>query len=409
MSRIVILVLTLFWIVVGGAQNLILNGGFEVVKKSDGKPDFYLHNFYCEDWIEPTDCTTDIFRDSSACSDAFVKNIEYRLDNCISTKSGNYSIGFVALGFDGAMEHVTGKLKKPLQEGKVYKVSFYLKYFGCTTYLSKGIGYKFSKDSIVFDSDILFTHKLSPFYQDLFENRKIYADFEIKDYVTNKNWVKFSSTYIAKGGEKYLTFGQFSFRNDKKIMKQLSRLRHNATDEKLQDFIKSGKSEYLKYFKDLNVDRNCSVGENCYLLDEVEVVELGEDEESAFFLNDCSFCVDTDPMTIIPQKREVEIGKNFVGDIRMELGIRLKPLEKYVLQYGKRQIIFINTEQRDASMVYEFRYPARKLRKKPIQFYVEKISLSEVQNLQKNTKNIKAVEFQGFKGLMITKKKCSDK
>jgi len=409
MSRFVICVVTFFWLVGGMAQNLILNGGFEVIKKDDGKPDFYLHNFYCEDWIEPTDCSTDIFRDTSACSNAFVKNIEYTLDTCVSTKSGNYCTGFIALDYDGAMEHITGKLIEPLKKGKAYKVSFYLMFFGDEPYFSKGIGYKFSKDSIVFDSDILFTHKLSPFYQDLFESSKVYADFEIKDYVTNKNWVKFSSVYVAKGGEKYLTFGQFSFRNDKKIMQQLNYLRHNPWDKTFQNFIKSGKSQYLKYFKGMSGSKVNPAGVgNYYLLDEVEVVELMDNEER-FFFNDCSFCVDLDPMTIIPQKREFKIGKGFVGEMKMELGIRLKPLEKYVLEYGRRhQIVFINTDisqQGYASMVYEFRYPARKLRKKLVRFYVEKISLDDVQELKKNIKNVKVMELQGFKGLMITKKK----
>lgn len=374
MERIFILAIILLGSVDSMSQNLLLNGDFESILETDGSRDFYLKNFYCTDWFEPTECSPDIYRDISVCSSDFVTNIENEMDMCISTASGDYAVGFYALGYYGYMEHLTGKLREPLEAGEIYKVSFYLKYFGDEPFFSKGIGYKFSKDSILFESDEVFSYKLSPYYQDLFKQKKVYADFEFNEYLTDTVWAKYTTTYIATGGEKYITFGQFSFRDDKEVIMQLEYLRQDANEEKLKNFVASGKSAYLKYFTDLSLDYDNELGGNYYLLDKIEVTKLPE-KEKPLYNKDCSYCVDLDPMTSMPSFREVKIDKGFVGDMKIELGVRLKPMEKYVLEYGRKcKITIINTGIKDeySEMKYLLEHSARKLRKKPVRFYVEK-------------------------------------
>lgn len=385
------------------SQNLLCNGDFEIINVSNGDPYFYKNNFYCKNWIEPTDCSPDIYRDSISCSDSYIKNIENEMDMCVNTVSGNYCIGFYTLDYYGYMEHITGKLRKPFQKGEVYKISFHLKFFGNDPFFSKGLGYKLSKDSVVFKSDQLFTTKLSPFYQDLFEQKKVYADFEFNEYLMDQEWTKYTTTYVAKGGEKYITFGQFCFRDDKEIIKQLDYLRKDASEEKLHNFIISGKSKYLKYFSDIQIDHDYDLGGNYYLIDKVEVVKLSDTEKSKYY-SDCSNCVDLDPMTIIPPEREIVIDKGFEGDLKMELGVRLKPLEKYILEYGKnREIIIVNTGDLEeySEMVYILKYSAKKLRKRPVRFYVEKTDLEDINRLKSKAENIEVLCEPNFKGLFF--------
>jgi hypothetical protein len=403
MERIFILAIILLGSIDSMSQNLLLNGDFESILETDGSKDFYLKNFYNKDWIEPTDCSPDIYRDKSICSLDYVTNIENEMDMCISTVSGNYAIGFIALNYYGYMEHLTGELRNPLEAGGIYKVSFYLKYFGYEPFFSKGIGYKFSKDSIVFESDEVFTYKLSPYYQDLFKQKKVYADFEFNEYLIDTVWTKYTTTFIANGEEKYITFGQFSFRDDNEVVKQLKYLRQDATEKKLHNFVASGKSEYLKYFADLSLYHDYQLGGNYYLLDKIEVTKLSEEEKS-LYNKDCSYCVDLDPMTTMPSFREVTIDKGFVGDMKIELGVRLKPMEKYVLEYGKKcKIIIINIGTNDeySEMKYLLEYSARKLRKKPVRFYVEKTNIHEMDELKSSSKKVEEINDPKFKGVII--------
>jgi hypothetical protein len=63
----------------------------------------------------------------------------------------------------------------------------------------------------------------------------------------------------------------------------------------------------------------------------------------------------------------------------IQMGLKLKPMEKYELQYGKnKKIIVINTSN-DVSKGYTqsyftLRYPAKKLQKRPMVIFVEKVS-----------------------------------
>jgi hypothetical protein len=106
------------------------------------------------------------------------------------------------------------------------------------------------------------------------------------------------------------------------------------------------------------------------------IVIFAQTQNNNGFLNS----VDTDPNTLdIPNKRVIELDKGFYGMMTIQMGLKLKPMEKYELQYGKnKKIIVINTSN-DVSKGYTqsyftLRYPAKKLQKRPMVIFVEKVS-----------------------------------
>lgn len=91
----------------------------------------------------------------------------------------------------------------------------------------------------------------------------------------------------------------------------------------------------------------------------------------------------------------------------MELGVRLKPMEKYVLKYGNNcEIIIINTGevQQYSEMKYTLKHPAKKLRKRPVQFYVEKTNAEEIHQLKLKAENYEELTEPNFKGTLIKRK-----
>lgn len=275
------------------AQNLLLNGDFEEVVPNNGNYEVYLDTFYAKKWFSPTYCSVDIYRDHKVCSSSNVMNIGYSLDFCVHCASGNYCIGFLPISYYNYMEHLTGKLSKPLEAGKTYKVSFAMKFFvpDNTIIASKGLGYKFNKDSVLFHADSLFSGKdLSPkskklnknkilyggkqppYYTDLFATEKVYADFSFQEYMTDTTWNNYTTYYTAKGGERFITLGQFAYKNDKKIMEQIQQVTHRQSEDKLAKFANSNKCLYLQKISSASIENNHFI--NYYLMDNIKVEEV---------------------------------------------------------------------------------------------------------------------------------------
>ena len=294
------------------AQNLLLNGDFEEVVPNNGNYEVYLDTFYAKKWFSPTYCSVDIYRDHKVCSSSNVMNINYNLDFCVHCASGNYCIGLFTLDYFGSMEHLTGKLSKPLEAGKTYKVSFAMKFFvpDNTIIASKGLGYKFNKDSVLFHADSLFSgkdlspkskklnknkilygEKQPPYYTDLFATEKVYADFSFQEYMTDTTWNNYTTYYTAKGGERFITLGQFAYKNDKKIMEQLLKLQRHAYVEYVTKFIKSNKSLCIHNF---SADVKNPNFINYYLMDNIKVEEVSG--ENTIPKKDCNSYFEVAPI-----------------------------------------------------------------------------------------------------------------
>lgn len=202
------------------AQNLVPNPGFEDYVECPwylGNVDIdtsYTSFTTLKDWISPLISTTpDYFNTCSPTKDTHIPDNYFT--NHQPTHSGNGYVGLVNFeigylddfkDFDAKFysEYIECRLTQPLQRGYRYEVSFYVSYSMieglAQSYVAvDGMGAHFS-DTAVTDIGSLSSLSL-PYHTSNVAERYI-GD-------TNK-WVKVSGTYIAHGGERWMTIGTFS-------------------------------------------------------------------------------------------------------------------------------------------------------------------------------------------------------
>jgi hypothetical protein len=114
-------------------------------------------------------------------------------------RTGNGYGDFIAYSDE---EYIEAPLNLGLIEGKLYCVDFWVSLTQSSAYAIDAIGAYFSKDSLInyFDTSIA--------------SSKIILNPTISNPKGNiisdtSNWVEISGTFIAKGGEKYITIGNF--------------------------------------------------------------------------------------------------------------------------------------------------------------------------------------------------------
>ena len=179
------------------AQNLVLNPSFEDTIACTG-----TYAMRCNYWYWATYGSPDYFSEQPDI-------------NCVvpapqSTAGFQYArtgIAYVGLGvftehtisaFINKREYVGGILSDTLKQGHEYCVSFYVSVAEEFKYVTDGIGLYLSVDSAV---DYTINTNLSFVPQISNPSGNIIYD--------TLNWVQISGTYIANGGEKYLTIGNF--------------------------------------------------------------------------------------------------------------------------------------------------------------------------------------------------------
>ncbi|MEN8225073.1 MAG: gliding motility-associated C-terminal domain-containing protein [Bacteroidota bacterium] len=200
------------------AQNLVRNCQLE---ETLGCPSSNGQLSYCKYWYEPGDGTSDFFH---------------------SCNTGNYSVPFNNFGFQNARsgeayvnlisyyprngqyrEYMQTKLACTMQAGKAYYVSFYVSLADKSRYAIDAIGAYFSTTKIEQNDD-----NLIDIVGDVHISNT--AGQVIKDMV---NWKIIQGTYIAQGGEKYITIGNFL-----------------ANDEVVSDEFTSWEKELASYYID---------------------------------------------------------------------------------------------------------------------------------------------------------------
>lgn len=182
------------------SQNLVENPSFEAFLEC---PD-HLGNFG-EDlkyWSVPTQGTTDYF---NSCSLSMGVPVNFMGEQ--TAKFGEAYLGFYMYAPEDYREYIQGELKEPLKKGVVYTLSFY-------------ISLAENSDHVVRDFDVLFSTKpigikikkgLTKWQLSKIEDN-IFTAVEIlgNDFITDDNaWTKISTTFLATGGEKFITIGNF--------------------------------------------------------------------------------------------------------------------------------------------------------------------------------------------------------
>lgn len=193
------------------AQNLVLNPSFESYKYC---PE-YISNFdkNVTFWSTPTFATTDYF---NTCTDRM------RLINHAGSqrpRTGDGYVGLYTFSENNYREYIQGELQEELEEGKIYKLSFYISLAEYSTHAVSNLDILFM--SIPLNSTTgnqINLKQLSK--QDLSSN---YLPITNDAFYTDKtNWIKVEVDYVALGFEKYFTIGNFSSNRKIKKLKVLS-------------------------------------------------------------------------------------------------------------------------------------------------------------------------------------------
>jgi hypothetical protein len=389
------------------AQNLVLNPSFETtIFKTNMKNTAKKDTFYALNWFTPTDGSVDIYRDIKVCDDKHIFNKEPLGRFCLPVHSGNYCAGLILMESEnGAVEHITATLAQPLVAGQAYKVSYYLR-FGAT-HASAGFAYKFSTDSIVFKSKDYHIHGLTPMYNSLFETNPITADFELLYPFTDTTWRKVESLYIAKGGEKFITFGKFCSGNHIALLKEFNYgIKHVAAVNKKRNLKQFNLSIFNEFAPEAESICKESGDINYYFIDDVSVAAITPDEQKLSFLH-CNGCIDSDPLTThIPDKAIMKIDRGFEGDLSIEIHASLRYMEKLVitLDSNKKLIIAnLNNKSPDEfqTLVYSFKYKAHKLYEQPVTYSIQQTSNYDLKDLDKSFKKT-TYSMSGFEGILYS-------
>ncbi len=180
------------------AQNLVPNGSFEQFYSCPGSYNYSTNGKIAPGWISPSSGTPDLF---NACSLG---------EAGVPTNWAGKSKAHSGLGYAGIYMYIHGRgsayreylqaeFTSPLLAGVKYIVEFQFKLSSNSKYSVDRIGFLISDSSYQTTQDGVFS--MSPTYQRI--NPVIY------NHATGY-WTRFGFTYEAKGGERFITIGNFS-------------------------------------------------------------------------------------------------------------------------------------------------------------------------------------------------------
>jgi len=182
----------------GYAQNLVPNGSFEQYYKCPGSYSVTRSGKIAPGWVSPSTGTPDLY---NSCSYG---------EAGVPVNWAGKSKAFSGNGYAGIYLYIHGRSKEyreylqaeftaPLQGDVKYIVEFQFKLSSNSRYSVDRIGFLISDSAYHSEEDGVFPAKAT--YQRI--NPVIY------NHATGY-WTKFGFTYIAKGGERYITIGNFS-------------------------------------------------------------------------------------------------------------------------------------------------------------------------------------------------------
>jgi len=198
--RKIFIVIFLYLVSNANAQNLVLNPSFE---DTIACPTTTAIPMQCKYWYTANIGSPDYFSEQP---DIFCGTSPVPLSNAgyQYARTGIAYVGLVTLmqplnpNYLNRREYIGGELSDTLKQGHEYCVSFYISVAEELKYVTDGIGLYLSIDSAVdytINTNLPFVPQISN------PSGNIIYD--------TLNWVQISGTYIANGGEKYFTIGNF--------------------------------------------------------------------------------------------------------------------------------------------------------------------------------------------------------
>lgn len=188
------------------SQNLVENGSFEITdKKVKGPGEVFL----AAPWVAGTKAIPDLYSKSAKAEQVKVPINAYGDEE---PKEGENYAGILIYS-DREKEprsYLSTKLKYPMLAGEYYCVKFHISFADLSKYASNNIGAYISKDSIGSEMDLIL--KYEP--QIINSTNRIFE----KQW----HWEDICRIYVAEGGEKFLTIGNFA-PQDKMLTKSVRR------------------------------------------------------------------------------------------------------------------------------------------------------------------------------------------
>jgi len=181
------------------AQNLVRNCDFEA---RHGCPNVHGQLSYCKYWYSPGNGTSDYL---NACNTGDVSVPVNKWGNQLALSGNAYAHIIVYYPQSGQYrEYMQSKLACTLQEGKAYEVSFYVSCADDSHYAIDAFGAQLSVDSLEQVDDKVI---------DIVGN--VHIGNTSGQPITDKTgWYRIYGTYIAQGGERYITIGNFLYNNE---------------------------------------------------------------------------------------------------------------------------------------------------------------------------------------------------
>jgi gliding motility-associated-like protein len=193
----VLLLVSTYW-----SQNLVPNPSFETFTSCNDTVGGMITNSIITPWVAPTKGTSDYY--NQACgTGCFGFGTPCNMMSYQVPRTGDGYAGFIAgadvpfLGFDNSREYIQVQLNSPLQAGVEYDVEFYVSLAGRATGTS-GI----DKIGAYLSNSPIGSTNTTP----LNFTPQIEASGIITDTL---NWVLIQDTFLAVGGEEFITIGNF--------------------------------------------------------------------------------------------------------------------------------------------------------------------------------------------------------
>jgi gliding motility-associated-like protein len=176
----------------GEAQNLVPNPSFE---KYSNCPNAGGEIYFAIPWVDPSSGSSDYY---NACSSNFQSSVPTNLSGHRWPRTGKAYAGIAtyASTIPQAREYIQVKLNDTLVTGKLYCVGFYVSFSEVAEFASNGFSAYFSLSPISCSACLL------PYIPQI-----NYLGSPITD---TAKWTLISGTFIANGGEQYITIGNFN-------------------------------------------------------------------------------------------------------------------------------------------------------------------------------------------------------
>lgn len=187
------------------SQNLVENGSFETKSYCPGNFNQQQLNTVAG-WWQATDGTPDYF---NVCSDKVgvpnnVFGSQQAKDGAAYTGLVTYSTG----GKQNYREYIQSKLTRPLTEGEMVCIEVWVSAADYCSYVTDGLGVLLSAKKAESNVQTVLGNLAS------LRNPRLHMLDEAED------WVLISDTYIAKGGEQYITIGNFLKDKELKVIRR---------------------------------------------------------------------------------------------------------------------------------------------------------------------------------------------